>query len=170
MSTLFLVDFNVLKPDFGLIFWTVVIFLVLYAVLAKLAWKPIQKALRRRDEEIQDSIDEAKRARAEMQAQADENQRLLIEAREERTRIISDAEKQSKEMIAAARNEARDAAQKVATDAKRDIDNMRKAAMVDLKKEVGTMAIEIAEKILQKDLKSDANQEAFVKALVSDLN
>ena len=170
MSTLFLVDFNVLKPDFGLIFWTVVIFLVLYAVLAKLAWKPIQKALRRRDEEIQDSIDEAKRARAEMQAQADENQRLLIEAREERTRIISDAERQSKEMIAAARNEARDAAQKVATDAKRDIENMRKAAMVDLKKEVGTMAIEIAEKILQKDLKSDANQEAFVRALVSDLN
>ena len=170
MSTLFLVDFNVLKPDFGLIFWTVVIFLVLYAILAKLAWKPIQKALRRRDEEIQDSIDEAKRARAEMQAQADENQRLLIEAREERTRIISDAERQSKEMIAAARNEARDAAQKVATDAKRDIENMRKAAMVDLKKEVGTMAIEIAEKILQKDLKSDANQEAFVRALVSDLN
>ena len=170
MSTLFLVDFNVLKPDFGLIFWTVVIFIALYAILAKLAWKPIQKALRRRDEEIQDSIDEAKRARAEMQAQADENQRLLIEAREERTRIIGDAERQSKEMIAAARNEAREAAQKVASDAKRDIENMRKAAMVDLKREVGTMAIEIAEKILQRDLQSDTNQEAYVKALVSDLN
>jgi F-type H+-transporting ATPase subunit b len=170
MSTLFLVDFNVLKPDLGLIFWTVVIFLVLYIILGRLAFRPIQKALRRRDEEIQTSIDEAKRARAEMQAQADENQRLLIEAREERTRIITDAEKQGKEMVAAARNEAREAAQKVATDAKRDIDNMRKAAMVDLKKEVGTMAIEIAEKILQKDLKSDANQEAFVRELVNDLN
>lgn len=170
MSTLFLVDFNVLKPDFGLIFWTVIIFLTLYLILGKLAFKPIQRALRRRDEEIQTSIDEAKLARLEMQAQADENQRLLIEAREERTRIISEAEKQSKDMISAARDEAREAAQKVATDAKRDIDNMRKAAMVDLKKEVGTMAIEIAEKILQKDLRSDANQEAFVKELVSDLN
>ena len=170
MSTLFLADFSVIKPDFGLIFWTVIIFLVLYAILGKLAWEPIQKALRRRDDEIQTSIDEAKRARAEMQAQADENQRLLVEAREERTRIISDAERQSKEMIAAAKNEAREAAQKVATDARRDIENMRKAAMVDLKKEVGTMAIEIAEKILQKDLKSDANQEAFVRELVRDLN
>ncbi|NJB85161.1 F-type H+-transporting ATPase subunit b [Lewinella marina] len=170
MTTLFLADFSVIKPDFGLIFWTVVIFLVLYAILGKLAWKPIQKALRRRDEEIQTSIDEAKRARAEMQAQADENQRLIIEAREERTRIITEAEKQSKEMIAAAKNEAREAAQKVASDARRDIENMRKAAMVDLKKEVGSMAIEIAEKILQKDLKSDANQEAFVRELVRDLN
>ncbi len=170
MSTLFLADFSVIKPDFGLIFWTVIIFLALYAILAKLAWKPIQKALTRRDEEIQTSIDEAKRARSEMMAQADENQRLLIEAREERTRIITDAERQSKEMVTAARDEARAAAQKVASDAKRDIENMRKAAMVDLKKEVGTMAIEIAEKILQKDLRSDANQEAFVKELVSDLN
>ncbi|THH41655.1 F0F1 ATP synthase subunit B [Neolewinella litorea] len=170
MTTLFLADFSVIKPDFGLIFWTVIIFLVLYAILGKLAWKPIQRALRRRDDEIQTSIDEAKRARAEMQAQADENQRLLIEAREERTRIITEAERQSKEMIAAAKNEAREAAQKVASDARRDIDNMRKAAMVDLKKEVGSMAIEIAEKILQKDLKSDANQEAFVRELVRDLN
>ncbi|MCP9237565.1 F0F1 ATP synthase subunit B [Lewinella sp. JB7] len=170
MSTLFLADFSVIKPDFGLIFWTVVIFLILYAILGKLAWKPIQKALRRRDEEIQTSIDEAKRARAEMEAQAADNQRLLMEAREERTRIIGEAERQSKEMVAAAKNEAREAAQKVAADAKRDIENMRKAAMVDLKKEVGTMAVEIAEKILQKDLRSDANQEAFVRELVSDLN
>ncbi|MBB4077673.1 F-type H+-transporting ATPase subunit b [Lewinella aquimaris] len=170
MSTLFLADFSVIKPDFGLIFWTVVIFLILYAILGKLAWKPIQKALRRRDEEIQTSIDEAKRARAEMEAQAADNQRLLVEAREERTRIITEAERQSKEMVAAAKNEAREAAQKVAADAKRDIENMRKAAMVDLKREVGTMAVEIAEKILQKDLRSDANQEAFVRELVSDLN
>lgn len=170
MFTLFLADFSVIKPDFGLIFWTVIIFLILYIILGRLAFKPIQKALRRRDEEIQTSIDEAKLAREEMQAQANENQRLIIEAREERTRIIGEAEKQGKEMINAAKNEAREAAQKVATDAKRDIDNMRKAAMVDLKKEVGTMAIEIAEKIMQKDLRSDANQEAFVKELVADLN
>lgn len=73
-------------------------------------------------------------------------------------------------MIETARTEAKDAAQKVASDARRDIDNMRKAAMVDLKKEVGTMAIEIAEKVLQKELKSDANQTALVKELVSNLN
>ena len=169
MFTLYLADFSVIKPDFGLIFWTVLIFILLYAILAKLAWEPIQNSLRRRDEEIQNSIDEAKVAREEMQAKADETQRLIIEAREERTRIIGEAERQSKEMVSAARDEARAAAQKVAADAKRDIDNMRKAAVIELKKEVGTMAIEIAEKILHKDLRSDANQEAFVKELVSDL-
>ena len=170
MFTLLLADFNVIKPDFGLIFWTVIIFLVLYAILAKLAWKPIQNALKKRDTEIQDSIDEAKRVRAEMEAVAADNQRLLTEAREERTRIISEAERTRKEMIESAKNEAKDAAQKVAADARRDIDNMRKAAMVDLKKEVGTMAIDIAEKILQKDLRSDDSQQALVKELVNNLN
>ncbi len=170
MFTLFLADFSVIKPDFGLIFWTVIIFLVLYFILAKIAWEPIQKALTKRDTEIQESIDEAKRVRAEMEALAADNQRLLIEAREERTRIIGEAERTRKDMIEAARHEAKDAAQKVATDARRDIENMRKAAMVDLKKEVGTMAIEIAEKVLQKELKSDANQTALVKELVSNLN
>lgn len=170
MSTLFLADFSVIKPDFGLIFWTVVIFLILYLILGNLAWKPIQKALRKRDGEIQDSIDEAKRVRVEMEAIAADNQRIMAEAREERTRIITDAERQSKEMVEAAKTEAREAAQKVAADARRDIENMRKATMIELKKEVGTMAIDIAEKILQKDLKSDANQETFVRELVSNLN
>lgn len=170
MSTLFLADFSVIKPDFGLIFWTVLIFLVLYFILGKMAFEPIQKALRKRDGEIQDSIDEAKRARAEMEALTSQNQQLLAEAREERTRILTDAERTRKEIVEAAKNEAKDAAQKVAADARRDIENMRKAAMVDLKKEVGTMAIEIAEKVLRKDLKNDASQDTFVKELVRNLN
>lgn len=170
MSTLFLADFSVIKPDFGLIFWTVVIFLVLYLVLGRMAFGPIQRALKKRDNEIQDSIDEAKRVRAEMQTAAEENKRLLAEAREERTRIISEAERERNQMISEAKDEARAAARKVAADAKRDIDNMRKSAMVELKKEVGVMAIEIAEKILHRDLKTDATQQAYVNDLVSDLN
>lgn len=169
MLSLYLVDFNVIKPDFGLIFWTVVIFLLLYITLASLAWKPIQRALRRREQGISESLSKAEAAELKMERLQADNERLLIEAREERTRLITEAERQSKEMIAAAKDEARAAAQKVAADAKRDIDNMRKAAMVDLKKEVGTMAIEVAEKILQKDLRSDASQEAFVRELVRDL-
>jgi F-type H+-transporting ATPase subunit b len=169
MLSLYLVDFNVIKPDFGLIFWTVVIFLLLYVTLAAVAWKPIQRALRLREQGITESLSKAEAAELKMERLQADNERLLIEAREERTRLITEAERQSKEMIAAAKDEARAAAQKVAADAKRDIDNMRKAAMVDLKKEVGTMAIEVAEKILQKDLRSDANQEAFVRELVRDL-
>ena len=170
MSTLFLADFSVIKPDFGLIFWTVIIFLVLYAVLAKLAWKPIQKALTKRDNDIQDSIDEAKRVKAEMAQLKDDNQRLLAEAREESTRIVADAEAFAKKRREEAVTEAKEAAQKVSENAQREIANMRDSAMADLKKEVGAMAIEIAEKVIRKDLQNDATQKALVNELVNNLN
>jgi len=170
MSTLFLADFSVIKPDFGLIFWTVLIFLVLYFVLAKVAWNPIQKALTKRNHEIQDSIDEAKRVQSEMAQLKDDNQRLLAEAREESTRIVSDAEAFAKKRREEAVTEAKEAAQKVSENAQREIANMRDSAMADLKKEVGAMAIDIAEKVIRKDLKNDATQTALVKELVSNLN
>ena len=167
---LYLADFSVIKPDFGLIFWTVLIFLVLYAILAKVAFKPIQKALKKRDTEIQESIDEAKRVQAQMAQLKDDNAKLLAEAREESTRIIADAEAYAKKRKEEAVNEAKEAAQKVSADAQRDIANMRDSAMADLKKEVGAMALDIAEKVLQKDLKSDANQTSLVNELVNNLN
>ncbi len=167
---LYLADFSVIKPDFGLIFWTVLIFLVLYFVLARLAFKPIQKALKKRDTEIQDSIDEAKRVQAQMAQLKDDNAKLLAEAREESTRIIAEAEAYAKKRKEEAVNEAKEAAQKVSADAQRDIANMRDSAMADLKKEVGTMALDIAEKVLQKDLKSDVNQTSLVNELVNNLN
>jgi len=167
---LFLADFSVIKPDFGLIFWTLIIFLVTYFILAKAAWNPIQKALTSRNNEIQDSIDEAKRVQAQMAQMKDDNQRLLAEAREESTRIVSEAEAFAKQRRDEAVTEAKEAAQKVSQTAQREIANMRDSAMADLKKEVGTMAIDIAEKVLQKELKSDVNQVALVNELVKNLN
>ncbi|MGB5864288.1 MAG: F0F1 ATP synthase subunit B [Sulfitobacter sp.] len=170
MSTLFLADFSVIKPDFGLIFWTVIIFLVLYAILAKVAWEPIQNALKKRNTEIQESIDEAKLVQAQMAQMKADNQQLLAEAREESTRIVADAEAFAKKRKDEAVTEAKEAAQKVSADAQREITIARDSAMADLKKEVGNMAIDIAEKVLRKDLKSDVNQTTLVNELVRNLN
>ncbi len=170
MYSLFLADFNVLKPDPGLIFWTLLIFLLVYFFVGRAAFKPIQKALKKRDNEIQDSIDEAKRVQAQMAQMKDDNAKLLAEAREESTRIIADAEAFAKKRKEEAVTEAKEAAQKVSADAQRDIANMRDSAMADLKKEVGTMALDIAEKVLQKDLSSDSNQATLVNQLVNNLN
>ncbi len=167
---LFLADFSVIKPDPGLIFWTTVIFLVTYFFLSRFAFKPIQSALKKREEDIQYSIDEAKRVRAEMETLKADNQRLLQEAREESMRIKRDAETAASKILAEAKEDAKAAQQKIASDAKRDIENMRKAAMIDLKQEVGIIAVDIAEKILRKELGNDASQQAFVKDLVSKLN
>jgi len=167
---MFLADFNVLKPDPGLLFWTLLIFAFVYFFVGRAAFKPIQNALKKRDGEIQDSIDEAKRVQAQMAQMKDDNTKLLAEAREESIRIIGEAEAFAKKRREESVAEAKEAAQKVSADAQRDIANMRDTAMVDLKKEVGTMAIDIAEKVLQKELKSDVNQLALVNELVKNLN
>lgn len=165
-----LADFNVLMPDPGLLFWTLLVFAFVYFFVGRAAFKPIQKALKKRDNDIQDSIDEAKRVQAQMAQLKDDNQRLLAEAREESTRIVSEAEAFAKKRREEAVTEAKEAAQQVSQNAQREIANMRDSAMADLKKEVGTMAIDIAEKVLQKELKSDVNQVALVNELVKNLN
>ena len=170
MMNLFLVDFSVIRPEVGLIFWTLLIFLLVWGVLGKLAFKPIQNALTKRETEIQNSIDEAKRVQAQMAQMKDDNVKLLAQAREESTRIVSEAEAYAKKRRDEAIGEAKAAAQKVSADAQRDIAAMRDSAMADLKKEVGNMAIDVAEKILRKDLKSDINQTTLVNELVKNLN
>ncbi|MEM9259914.1 MAG: F0F1 ATP synthase subunit B [Bacteroidota bacterium] len=170
MTSFFLADFNVLKPDPGLLFWTLLVFAFVYFFVGKAAFKPIQKALKKRDTEIQESIDEAKRVQAEMAKLKADNQQLLAEAREESTRIIGEAEAYAKQRRQEAIDEAKAAAQKVSADAQRDIANMRDAAMADLKKEVGAMAVDIAEKVLQKNLSNDTEQVALVNQLVKNLN
>lgn len=170
MSNLFLVDFSVIKPDPGLLFWTTIFFLLVWGILGKVAFKPIANALKTRENEIQNSIDEAKRVQAQMAQLKDDNARLLAEAREESTRIVADAEAYAKQRRTEAIDEAKAAARKVSADAQRDIANMRDSAMADLKKEVGVMALDIAEKVLRKDLKSDTSQTALVDELVKNLN
>ncbi|WP_157472074.1 F0F1 ATP synthase subunit B [Neolewinella persica] len=170
MYSMLLADFNVLMPDPGLLFWTLLVFAFVYFFVGRAAFKPIQNALKKRDTEIQESIDEAKRVQAQMAQMKDDNAKLLAEAREESTRIIGEAEAFAKKRRDEAVTEAKEAAQKVSANAQRDIANMRDSAMADLKKEVGTMAIDIAEKVLQKELKSDVNQVALVNELVKNLN
>ena len=167
---LFLVDFSVLKPDPGLLFWTLLIFVLVWVVLGRFAFRPIQNALKKRENEIQGSIDEAKRVQAEMAQLKADNQQLLTEAREEGMRIKRDAETSANRIISEAKAEAKSQQQKIAADAKRDIENMRKAAMVDLKQQVGVMALEIAEKVVRKELSDDKGQQQLVDKLVANLN
>lgn len=169
MNLLFLADFSVIKPDPGLIVWTSLIFLLIWGALGFMAFGPIQKALRQREHDIQASLDEAKRAREEMSNLKSENERLLIEAREERAIILKEAKEAKAAIIEEAKNQARLEAQKLVANAKHDIENQRMAAVTDLKNQVGLMAVEIAEKIIRKDLAGNTEQEGYVKTLVSEL-
>ena len=165
-----LADFSPIKPDFGLLFWTLLIFLLFWGIIGKFAFRPIKDALKKREDDIQDALDEAKKAREEIANMKSENAALLAEAREERTKILQEAKETRNATIAEAKNKAKEEANKIISNAKNEIENEKKAAILELKNQVGNLALEIAEKVIRKEMKSDNEQETFVNKLVDEID
>ena len=165
----YLVDFSVIKPDAGLIFWTTLIFLLFWFLIGRFAFKPIANALRKREHDIQNALDQAAIAKEEMSKLKADNEKLLQEAREERTKILKEANDVKNEIINDAKTKAKVEADKIVTNARLEIENQKKAAINEVKNQVGSIALEIAEKVIKKDLSSDANQSSFVNQLVDDI-
>lgn len=166
---LFLADFNVLKPEPGLLIWTTVIFLLFWFLMSRFAFKPIGAALKQRENDIQSALDEARKAREEMSNLQAENEKLLAQAREERSAILKEAKDAKDEIIAEAKERANAEYKRKVESALQDIENQKMAALVSLKNEVGSMAVEIAEKILRRELANKTEQESYAKSLADNI-
>jgi F-type H+-transporting ATPase subunit b len=166
---LFLVDFSVIKPEPGLLFWTTVIFLIFWYIMSRFAFKPIGEALKRREQDIQDALDEAKKAREEMTHLEAKNEQLLAQAREERAQMLKEAKDAKEQIISEAKERANAEYKRKVESALHDIENHKNAAMVELKNKSGQLAIEIAEKILRKELSNKSEQEAYAKSLADSI-
>lgn len=169
MDLIFLAELDVIKPDPGLIIWTSFVFLLIYFVLGKFAFKPIQNALKEREVSIQDALDEAKKAREEMSNLKAENEALLKEAREERSKMLKEAREISDNLIKEAKEKAKEEAKVIVTTAKEQIELQKMAAITSVKNEVGLMVLDLAGKFLKKQLKGDKAQEEYVKQLVDEI-
>ena len=167
---IFLADFSVIKPDFGLLFWTTIIFGLFWFMIGRFAFRPIAEALKKREDDIQGSLDEAKKAREEMANLKAENEALLAEARIERAKILKEAKEAAANFEKDEREKTKEKIKKMMEEAKQQIENQRMAAVIDVKNQIGLMAIEISEKVLKKELKGDKDQENFVNTLVDELN
>ncbi|MEI6409740.1 MAG: F0F1 ATP synthase subunit B [Bacteroidota bacterium] len=166
---MFLADFSVIRPEPGLLFWTTLIFLIFWFLMSRFAFKPIGAALKQRELDIQDALDQAKMARQEMANLQAENEKLLTQAREERSAILKEAKEAKDEIIAEAKERANAEYKRKVESAIQDIENQKMAAMIDLKNQAGRLAIEIAEKVLQRELGNKAEQETFAKGLVDQI-
>lgn len=166
---IYLADFSPIKPEFGLFAWTTIFFLLFWFLIGKFAFKPITESLKKRETDIQDAIDSAKKAREEMSTMKAENDRILAEAREERAKILSDAKDTKNSIINEARDKAKEEASKVINAAMLDIENQKKQAMAEVKDQVSKLALDIAEKVIRKELQSNPDQQSFAKKLVEDL-
>ena len=161
--------FDPLRPDPGLFFWTVIIFFLFWILIGKYAFKPISDAIAKRDEDIQDALDEARKAKTEMESLVAGNEALLQEAREERGKILKEAKELKDSIVGEARQEAKSEATKILTDAKAEIESQKNAAVADLKKEVSKFSIEIAEKLLKRELDGSEAHEDYVASLVESI-
>ena len=160
---------ELLTPELGLFFWTLLAFLAVFFILKKFAWTPILQALSERETGIAASIASADRVRKEMAMMQSENEKLMAQAREERTAMLKEA-KETKDRIV---NEAKDAAKieanKIIADAQQQIQQQKMAALIEVKNEIGKLAIEVSEKILRKQLSTADAQSAYAGLLAEEV-
>lgn len=160
---------DLLTPGTGLLFWQSVVFIALFLFLAKFAWKPIIGALNEREESIRQALESAEKAKEEMAALQAGNEKLLREAREERDRIVRDAREAANRLIDQAQTEARKSADKLIEDAKAVINTEKQAALRDVRSQVALFSIEIAEKLIKKNLSSDKAQKDMVEEFIKEI-
>lgn len=156
---------ELLLPGLGLLIWTLIAFLLVLFILKRFAWKPILKGLKDRETNIADAIASAEKVKAEMAALKNENEALLAKAREERAVMIKEAKETGDTMIADAQNKAKVEYERIVSDAQAAIDQQKNAAITDVKNQIGNLVIEVAEKVLRRQLDNKAQQEEYIKQL-----
>ncbi|MFO8055447.1 MAG: F0F1 ATP synthase subunit B [Bacteroidales bacterium] len=157
---------GLVTPGLGLIFWKTIAFLIVMFILAKYAWPPILKALKQRENSINEALDAAEKAREHIKNMEAENQKLIATGKKERDAILADARKMREQVISEGKETAKKESEKIIEEAKNQIHYERMEAMTELKNEVANLSIDIAEKILQDEL-ADKNrhQELIQKQL-----
>lgn len=160
---------ELIEPSLGLIFWTGTAFLLLLFLLRKFAWKPILDAVNTREQNITNALAAAEKARAEIANLTQENEKLLVQARLEKDAILADAKKTKDAIISEAKATADAEAKRIIESARTAIDMEKQAAMTEVKNLVATLSIDVAEKILRRQMENKGEQQAFVQQHLNDI-
>lgn len=152
-----------LSAGLGTIIWTSIAFLTVLFILKKMAWSPILKSLKEREDFISDSLKSAETANAQLSLLKADNEKLLAEARLERERIIKEAKEMGDDIVAKAKKASQDEQQRILSKAKEEIENEKAAAISELKKQVVDLSIQMAEKVLKKEFENKDQQSKLVE-------
>ncbi|HMP98470.1 MAG TPA: F0F1 ATP synthase subunit B [Cyclobacteriaceae bacterium] len=161
---------DLLTPGTGLIIWQAFVFFLLVLLLSRLAWKPILSALKEREQTIQDALDSAQKAREEMAQLKSENEQILKLAREERDKVLKDARLAAQRIQDDAKADASKQADKMIQDARMAINTEKQAALTDIKVQVATLALQVSERLLKKNLESEKSQQELIQSYLKELN
>jgi F-type H+-transporting ATPase subunit b len=161
---------DLVTPGIGMIFWTTLFFLILLLVLGKFAWPAILSAVKARNESIRKALESAEKAREEMAKLQSDNEKILAEAKAERDALMKEARNAKDEIIAEAKEKAGEEASRLLKNARETIQNEKRSAISEMKTQMTTFSIEIAEKILRSKLDNDKAQKELIEKLVDDID
>lgn len=153
----------------GLVFWSALWFICLFLILRIFAWKPILQAIESREKEIEDAMLEAQKARSEIDELKKQNENSKQQALVERDAILKEARELKNQTITQAKEEAKIEAEKIIASAHQSIQAEKNAALLEIKKEVASISLNIAEKVLNKELSSDQEHQKYVDTLINDI-
>lgn len=160
---------DLLIPEVGLVVFQTIAFLLLLLILAKFAWKPVLGAIKEREQSIDDALNKAELAKQEMARLTSQNEELMKQARAERDQILKEAKTLKDSIVNEAKTQAQSEGAKLIEKARIEIENQKKAALAELKGQVSTLSLDIAERILRNQLDDKAKQQDLVNSLLKDV-
>lgn len=160
---------ELLLPEFGLVIFQSIAFLLLMFLLAKFAWKPVLAAIKAREQSIDEALNKAELAKQEMTRLTAQNDELMKSARAERDLILKEAKTLKDSIINEAKHSAQTEGAKLIEKARIEIENQKKAALAELKNQVSTLSLDIAERVLRNQLQDKATQQDLVANLLKDV-
>ena len=160
---------ELVTPGLGLIFWQLVTFMIVLFLLTKFAWKPIMNALHEREASIENALSAAERAKLEVQGMKAENEKLLAEARLERDKILKDAAEAGNNLVETARSKANEEGARMIANAREAIENEKLAAITEVKNMAAALSVDIAERILRRELSDPQAQQALAQDYISEV-
>lgn len=160
---------ELVTPSIGLVFWTSIAFVCLLILLKKFAWKPILSAIKEREQFIDDALNKAELAKKELVRMTAQNEDLMKQARAERDEILKEAKVLKDTIVNEAKTQAQQEGAKLIEKARIEIENQKKAALAELKGQVSTLSLDIAERVLRSQLDDKAKQQDLVNSLLKDV-
>ena len=154
-----------LKPTPGLYIWTIITFLLLFFVLRKFAWKPLLNALNEREDFISNSLKDAEKAREELENINQESQDIITNARSEAQSILADGKSAAENIKQQTISDAKDQSAKIIEDAKKQIEAEKEKAMSEIKDEIVNISLNVAQKLISKNLSSEDNKKLIKDSL-----
>jgi F-type H+-transporting ATPase subunit b len=161
---------DLVTPNIGLVFWTTITFVILLFILGKFAWPVITKAIAKREAYIADSLKKADEVNVQLESIREERKVALATAKEEANTILKEVNVLKEKLIQEAKDQAKAEATKIIAEAKASIEQEKEKALKGIKNQVALISIDIAGKVLKKNLENDKVQQEYVNTLLDDIN